>query len=138
MALTIGIGKNYQEIQKLQNSDWCKLQLIDDGYYSFLYNYFEIAKLSEAESDLIDLYDNCEINDYQLIRLKQVMEICLKDVQWRSEEFEVLTSWVGIQTLETEVRKTITKSRLIDIIETLLTLIDNAISSNLKLICIGD
>lgn len=112
--------------------------LDSNGYYWFLYRYFESANLEQHKGELIDLYGGGVIEGYQLHRLKCELEQALQDVQHRPETWKVLAGWTGTNvSVETEDWKIVEKPEMIRVITALLALVRGA-SDSLKLVCDGD
>lgn len=109
-----------------------------DGYYWFLYRYFEGANLNR-QSELIDLYGEAEITGYQLHRLETELRTALEDVARKPERWQVLCGWNGTEIkLESENWVEVEREKMLALIQRLLWLIEFAKESNLKLICFGD
>jgi len=71
-----------------------RLLLNDDGYYWFLYRYFEAANLDRG-AELIDLYGGAELAGYQLERLAEELQQALRDVEAGPAEWNGLGRLVG-------------------------------------------
>jgi hypothetical protein len=112
--------------------------LHSNGYYWFLYRYFESANLERHKGELIDLYGGGIIEGYQLHRLKCELEQALADVQHKPASWKVLAGWTGTDiAIETEDWKIVEKTKVIEVISSLLALACGA-SDSLKLVCDGD
>lgn len=106
--------------------------------YWFLYRYFESANL-DHQHELIDLYGGGPVDGYQLVRLKEELKNAQIDAKARSPKWKVLTGWDGENpSSETEIWKETEKDKVISIIESLNSMIDECINSGLVLVCSGD
>ena len=106
--------------------------------YWFLYRYFEAANL-DRRTELVDLYDGGVIEGYQLHRLQCELELALQDVEVKPESWKVLVGWSGEkQSVETEDWRSVNKSNMLALINSLLGLIYYAAQSQLKLVTSGD
>lgn len=136
MSANIGIGNSWDDPTLFK--DGISLTFESDGYYWFLYRYFESANL-DTTHELIDLYGGAEIDGYELDRLEEELITALNDIQWREENWEVLTGWNGEEkNKKAEIRRVVSKVEMKSLINKLLSLVSNAKSSNQKLICLGD
>jgi hypothetical protein len=111
--------------------------LENDGYYWFLYRYFEGANLNH-QSELIDLYGGDEIDGYQLHRLETELRTALEDVCRKPERWRVLTGWRNEAAIENEVWHEVERDKMVLLIQALLWLVEFAKDRHLKLICSGD
>jgi hypothetical protein len=112
--------------------------LDSDGYYWFLYRYFESANLERHKGELIDLYGGGVIEGYQLHRLQCELEQALEDVERKPQSWTVLVGWKGdTVSLETEEWQAVERNKMIDLVSALLALV-GATSDSLKLVCDGD
>lgn len=110
----------------------------DDGYYWFLYRYFESANLERHKGELIDLYDGGVIEGYQLHRLRTELEQAMQDVAHKPDSWQVLVGWQGGSvSAETEDWRKVEKLEVLDLINSLLALISSS-SATRKLVCDGD
>ena len=119
------------------NPDERAVAFEDDGYYCHLYRYFEGANL-DRRHELIDLYGGGPIDGYQLDRLEDELRAALEDASHRAQTWRVLTGWNEHPARENEIWKEVEKQKLIDLIHSMLWLINFAKERNLKLICYGD
>ncbi len=116
-----------------------RVVLADDGYYWFLYWYFEAASLPPRKHELIDLYSDAELSGYQLERFIAELEEARADALSKPEHWSVFTGWNGgNMSRETERRGPVERLRMLGVIEDLLSLAREAQSRGLKLISIGD
>jgi hypothetical protein len=116
-----------------------RVVLADDGYYWFLYWYFEAANLPPRKHELIDLYSDAELSGYQLERFIAELEEARADALSKPEHWNVLTGWNGENmSRESERRVRVERSRVLALVDELLSLAREALSSGLKLISIGD
>jgi hypothetical protein len=109
-----------------------------DGYYWFLYRYFEGANLNRRSGELIGLYDDAEIDGYQLYRLECELKSAAEDIRCKPERWRVLTGWNERPTPENEIWCEVERDKMIRLIEELLWLTEFARGGALKLICSGD
>lgn len=108
------------------------------GEYWFLYRYFEAANL-DRRTELIDLYGGCIIEGYQLHRLQCELQQALLDIEARPESWKVLVGWSGeAKTVDSEDWRTVTKSAIVALINSLLQLAYHSARSQLKLVTSGD
>lgn len=111
----------------------------DDGYYWFLYRYFEAAKVDRRTAELLDLYGDAEIGGYQMERLADELTNAREDAQTKPDEWSVLVGWRGGgPSRKTEIRRPVTRDRMLNLIDHLLALINDARARGLKLIAVGD
>jgi hypothetical protein len=112
--------------------------LESNGYYWFLYRYFEGANVTH-KSELIDLYDGGEITGYQLHRLETELRTAAEDVARKPDRWQVLIGWNGAEAaMDTENWSEVQRDKMSELIQRLLWLIDYAKDRKLKLICSGD
>lgn len=110
----------------------------DDGYYWFLYRYFESANLERHKGELIDLYGGGVIEGYQLHRLRTELEQAMQDVAHKPDSWLVLVGWQGgsVSAVTEDWRK-VEKLEVLHLITSLLALISSS-SPTRKLVCDGD
>ncbi len=114
------------------------VQLASDGYYWFLYRYFECANLERHADDLIDLYGGRVIEGYQLYRLRFELLQALEDIQHKSDQWVVLTGWNGERAeIDKEIWQSVEKFRMTELVRALLKLVDG-VSDSLQLVSSGD
>ena len=110
----------------------------DDGYYWFLYPYFETANLNRR-FELVDLYGNSEIDGYQLERLRDELLEARLDVEKRADTWKVLVGWTGTtKSRTTEIWRSVYRTEFLDRIDHLLRLVDAARVGGRKLVVVGD
>jgi len=115
------------------------VHLDDNGYYWWLYRYFEAANLPPRNGELIDLYGDSEISGYQLERLRRELSEARFDAAHRPEEWEVVIGWDGEQICAaTESVSVVRRSEMLEIIDELLSLTTSALEHNLPVTCKGD
>ena len=113
--------------------------LEDDGYYWFLYRYFEGANLKAREAELIDLYGGGVIEGYQLYRLQTELIEALRVTHLMPDRWRVLVGWESEnQSKDNERWKEVGKGEMARLIERLLRMISIASSSDLKFVSSGD
>ena len=133
MALDIGIGSGIRDpgIQY-------KLEFWADGYYFFLFGYFERANLSRSH-ELLDLYGDSEIGGVQLDRLEEELIRAKADVTDKEDTWDELIGWSGIERKESqEVREKVERERMLILIKKLLALVSEARERQMKIIGLGD
>lgn len=136
MSLDIGVGKSWDDPALFKEGG--HLSFESDGYYWFLYKYFENANLDPAH-ELIDLYGGNEIEGYELERLEEELNAALNDIQWRDNTWEVVTGWNGeSKTKEAEIKREVSKTEMSKLIKNLLVLISESKRTGRKLVCLGD
>ena len=113
--------------------------LEDDGYYWFLYRYFEGANLKPHKGQLIDLYGGDIIEGYQLHRLEAELEEAFRVVRIMPDRWRVLVGWSSeAQSKDTERWEEVEKEEMSKLIGRLLTMIRKANSTELKFVSSGD
>lgn len=136
LAADIFPGKGLNDTRLLDSE--LAIHLDDDGYYWHLYRYFETAKLP-GQHELVDLYGSNEIDGYQLTRLQEVLTVAKKDLEWRPDEWFVVIGWEGHSiSRESEIRRSVKKQELIELIDRFNELIDYCIFGSLRLCVVGD
>jgi hypothetical protein len=134
MAADIWVGERWD----VDGPTGPTVHLDDNGYYWFLYRYFEAANIDRRDA-LIDLYGDAEIDGYQLARLKDELKLALTDVTHRRDVFRVLVGWKGdTKSRETEIRVEIERDKLLALIDQLLDLVRDARDRDLRLLVVGD
>jgi len=114
------------------------LTLDSSPEYWFLYRYFESANL-DRRHELIDLYGGGVIEGYQLHRLRTELELARSDVEAKPEQWSVLVGWTEESALiETEDWRTVNKSEVNSIIQTLLDMIKYSEAHGAKFVTSGD
>lgn len=115
------------------------VSLQDDGYYWWLYWYFEAASLPPRRAELIDLYGDSEISDYQLELLRRELVEARLDASHRPDEWRVVIGWNGERaSAETERASFVRKTEMLKIIDDLLLLVTAGLEHHLPVVCIGD
>ncbi|TCJ11624.1 hypothetical protein EZJ19_15240 [Parasulfuritortus cantonensis] len=136
MAADLYLASSYEALDAKRLP--IELSLQSDGYYWFLYRYFESANI-DRRHELIDLYGGAEISGYQLERLEDELHMALLDIQARPASWPVLVGWSSTTICrETEDKRVIEKGKLVALIENLLGLIKRAREEKLKLVYVGD
>jgi hypothetical protein len=136
VAADFYIARSYEELVATRAP--IELSLESNGYYWFLYRYFQAANL-DHEHELVDLYGGGSIGGYQLDRLEEELQTALLDIETRPASWAVLVGWLSEAVCrETEERKVIEKTTLVALIHHLLELIKRARESNCQLVYIGD
>ncbi len=113
------------------------LSFEDDGKYWFLNRYFEAANL-DSTTPLMDLYGSVSIEGYQLDRLEDELKSVLLDVVGRPEQWPVLTGWSGKPSRSNEIWKTAEKHVVISATQQLLSMIQTARDTGVKIFGAGD
>ena len=107
--------------------------------YWFLHRYFVHADLEPGSYSFLNLYEDTELNGYQLHRLKAELEQALIDLSAYPETFKVLVGWSGTEKwLESEDWKEIKRKDAETTTNELLDLINEAQKKKLSLWAIGD
>jgi hypothetical protein len=110
-----------------------------DGYYWWLYWYFEAASLPPRNAELIDLYDYSEISGYQLELLRRELVEARFDATQRPDEWRVVIGWEGGQvSAEAERVSIVRKTEMLKVIDDLLFLVTTGLEHNVPVECIGD
>lgn len=136
MSADFYVARSYDDLDARRAP--LELSLESNGYYWFLYRYFESANL-DRRHELIDLYGGASIGGYQLDRLEEELNEALLDIQSRPASWRVLVGWTSESiSRETEERKVVEKGRLIELINKLLSLIAQAKESKLQIVYVGD
>ncbi|MDP3541890.1 MAG: hypothetical protein Q8T11_05415 [Elusimicrobiota bacterium] len=129
------------EPHKSKNPESAKRRVLlqDDGYYWFLYWYFEAASLPPRKHELIDLYAHAELFGYQLQRFIEELDEARTDVLSKPEQWSVRVGWNGeTMSKETERYESVERSRMVALIDDLLSIAREAHDQDLKLFSIGD
>jgi hypothetical protein len=136
MAADFYLASSYEELDAKRSP--VELSLESDGYYWFLYRYFESANL-DRRHELVDLYGGTSIGGYQLDRLEDELRTALLDVQARPESWPVLVGWSSASiSRETEDLRVIEKGKLVALINQLLAVVARAREARLQLVYVGD
>jgi hypothetical protein len=107
--------------------------------YWLLHRYFVHTDLNPGGFDFMNMYEDTEINGYQLHRLKTELKEALRDLSARPSTFPVLTGWLGTEkTRGAEDWREVDREKAARVIESLLSLIDEAIKDGSRLFAIGD
>jgi hypothetical protein len=134
--LDIFVAKNLKQID--QEKLPVRMSLGGETYW-LLHRYFVHADLNPGSFDFMNMYEDTEINGYQLYRLRTELKDALLDLSARPSKFPVLTGWLGTEkTREAEDWKEIDREEATKVIEGLLSLIDEAIKNESGIVAIGD
>jgi hypothetical protein len=126
------------KIQDSQITD-LRIQLQDDGYYWWLYRYFQSARLPTWRHELIDLYGHSEISGYLLKLFHDELLEARFDAGHRSEQWSVRVGWQSEKVSEsTERITTVSRAEMLRILEELISLTESAMSLNISILCEGD
>ena len=107
--------------------------------YWFLHRYFVQADLEPGNYSFLNLYEDTEMNGYQLHRLKTELDQASIDISTYPETFKVLIGWYGTEkSLESEDWKEVEKKNAQATIKRFLNLIDVAEQKGWSLWAIGD
>lgn len=107
--------------------------------YWYLHRYFVHADLDPGNYGFLNLYEDTEIDGYQLHRLKAELSEALLDLSAKPTTFEVLIGWHDTtKSVESEHWRTIQVDEVRQTILDLLSLISEAEEKNLALFAIGD
>ena len=116
-----------------------RIPLRDDGYYWWLYRYFQAARLPPWRHELIDLYGDSEISGYQLKRFHDELLEARFDASQRPEQWSVRVGWQSEEMAEsTERRATVSRTELLQLLEALISLTESAMQLNIPILCEGD
>jgi hypothetical protein len=114
------------------------LSLDSSPEYWFLYRYFESANL-DRRRELIDLYGGGVIDGYQLHRLRTELELARSDVESKPNTWSVLVGWDReVASIASEDWRTVDKSTVHMIIQTLLDMIQYSETHGVKFVTSGD
>ena len=113
------------------------VRFVADGYYFHLRRYFESANL-ERGRDLVALYDDSQLDGYQLDRLDDELTSAYRDALAKPDQWQVLVGWSDPPARNNEIWKTVDRKKLVEIIERMQWLISYARERQLKLIVSGD
>jgi hypothetical protein len=113
----------------------------NSGYYWFLYPLLE--QLAEKTGQMIDLYGDAEFRGDELPVLRQTL------VEARRQVADQPVRWsvhVGISSMPNatppvppwEVFKEVERSKFIKLLDTLIAIVDRAISAGVAVVCWGD
>jgi hypothetical protein len=111
------------------------------GYYWFLHPSF--CRLAEKTGQYIDLYGDAEFRGEDLQSLRQTLVEARQLVETQPERCSV---HVGTSSMPNaippvppwEVFKEVERSRLLGMLDTLLGIVDRAISTGVPVVCFGD
>ena len=131
MSLDGYLGKSWKDVFKKHF-----ISFDDDGYYWELYPTFE--KVGGVTGQIIDLYYGADFNNQTQIFLKQCLEHKLNEVNRKKSTWQVVTGWHGTKNRKNEILATVSKERLIRLIETFLVAIEKAQKENKHIIFLGD
>ena len=107
--------------------------------YWFLHRYFVHADLEPGSYSFLNLYEDTELNGYQLHRLKAELEQALVDLSAQSSVIKVLVGWSGtVKSLEAEEWKDVVRNEAQETIERFIALISEALQKGQSLWAIGD
>jgi len=108
------------------------------GYW-FLHRYFVQADLNPGSYSFLNLYEDTELQGYQLHRLKTELELAKLDLSTRVGGVRVLTGWLGeTKSLESEDWKMVRAEELTQTVSQLLELVAEAQAQNKLLFALGD
>jgi hypothetical protein len=111
------------------------------GYYWFLYPLFE--QLAEKTGQMIDLYGDAEFRGDALQSLRQTLHEACRLVGDQPAQWSV---FVGTQTMPNapkpppprDIFKDVERSKLLALLDLMLTIVDRASSSGMAVVCFGD
>ncbi|MEX2306735.1 MAG: hypothetical protein WD738_04045 [Pirellulales bacterium] len=136
MACEVFAAASFDERSTSRQQLYVEFQ--SDGYYWYLYPYFESAKLP-SKHELIDLYGDNEISGYELDRLENRLQDAKMDMQWRAESWLVTIGWSGSTiSRKTAEQRMDHKETMLALIDRVLDVIAYAKSNELKLCVVGD
>jgi hypothetical protein len=111
-------------------SDIPPVSLWQDGYYWFLFPYFEAARLPNGTESLIDIYGERVLEGYQLVRFLREMELALADVLHKPATWKVQVGWRGgTVSLETEHWEEVEKVEMLNLVTGIIRLARGASGS---------
>lgn len=116
----------------------CLLQFEDDGYYWFLYDFFE--KLAEQSGQMIDLYDGAFFKDENLDLLNQTIQQAQKAILQKPESWEELVATTfekGVRTKVEKIFSTVNKKELQSILARLQKAVVEAKEKNVGILFFG-
>jgi len=134
--LDIFVAKNLEQIEREKLPVRMSL---GSAIYWLLHRYFVHADLNPRSFDFMNMYEDTEINGYQLHRLRTELRDALLDLSARPSKFFVLTGWLGTEkTREAEDWIEVDREEATKVIEYLLSLIEEAIRNESGIFAIGD
>jgi hypothetical protein len=125
MAVSISI-KDYSEAILIVFED-------NDPIYWFLFPYFE--ETWREVGQMVDLYGDAEFFAEELLAFFLILEKAENDARSRDQELMVT---VGYRHGNGQINKPITKSAVIDRIESLKEMVNHAYNIDRKVVCFGD
>jgi len=124
MAVNISI-KDYPKTDPIVFED-------DDPIYWFLYPYFE--ETAREVGQMVDLYGDAEFYAEVLLAFFLILEKAEKDTRLRSQAWMVTIGYEG----EHPIRKIVRKTDVLESIQTLKQLLNDAYNMNREVVCSGD
>ena len=107
-----------------------------DADYWHLYPLFE--KLAKETGEMIDLYADSEFSNGSLLKLRQLLVNEIDRVKAQKEKQWSVYTGTQLQPEKKEIFKVLTRKDFIQKLEKWVSMIDIAIKTNEKIICIGD
>lgn len=134
--LDLFIASVEEDIQRLRMRP--RVSLAGPTYW-FLHRYFVQASLAPGDFSFLNLYEDTELADYQLQRVRTEVQEALVDLSARPKNFRVLVGWIGeARSAETEDRQTIERASGESVVRELLATVCEAQESGRRVFAIGD
>ncbi|MBI1346444.1 hypothetical protein GC163_09150 [bacterium] len=129
MAVSIGLSHT----DNVRNADYTSgVYLEDDGYYWFLYPYFQ--DVWEHTGQMIDLYDDAVFGGNEQPVLLALLERAAAEASQQPDEWNVRIGWRGDDAIVSKV----TKPELQALLTRLIDLVTEAQASQCAFVCFGD
>jgi hypothetical protein len=106
--------------------------LEDDGYYWFLYPYFE--RVSAVTGQMVDPYGDAVFTTDDLTTLMRELEGASAEAGVWGEDRDVRVGWRG----EQQVFEKVSKDRLRGLIGELIAIVTAARETSARVVCVGD
>jgi hypothetical protein len=104
----------------------------DDGYYWFLYPYFE--RVAKQTGQMVDPYGDAVFGPEQLPFLLAALDEAAASADQQPEEWDVLVGWRG----EDQVYCKVSKGRLQGMLADFTALVKRATATGINLVAFGD
>jgi hypothetical protein len=111
-----------------------RVTLIDDGYYWWLYPYFEASKLPPRTGEVLPLYQGSEICGQEVVALHEQLLKAKIDAAASPEAWTVHVGWAD-ESRRTERHERVNRDSMLAPIDKLISLTARAAQENLSVLC---